>query len=161
MEAGKLGSWEVGDSFFDVGVIFLWKMGKEGSWEAGKKIETGKLILEFHALLFWSLNFWSFEFVSNFMFHDFVLRIYSYPSADKPQPKRLLLTRRRGGAEDEEMFFIFYYKLFYSASPRLRVSACKKISCREMARFHDLIISGILPWHHLFKKSDQALPHHS
>jgi hypothetical protein len=112
MEAGKLGSWEVGDSFFDVGVIFLWKMGKEGSWEAGKKIETGKLILEFHAFLFWSLNFWSFEFVSNFMFHDFVLRIYSYPSADKPQPKRLLLTRRRGGAEDEEMFFIFYYKLF-------------------------------------------------
>ena len=36
------------------------------------------------------------------------------------------------------MFFIFYYKLFYSASPHLRVSACKKISCREMARFHGL-----------------------
>jgi hypothetical protein len=35
-EAEKLGTWEVGESFFDMGVIFLWKMGKEGSWEAGK-----------------------------------------------------------------------------------------------------------------------------
>jgi hypothetical protein len=110
---------------------------KLGSWEAGKKIETGKLILEFHALLFWSLNFWSFEFVSNFMFHDFVLRIYSYPSADKPQPKRLLLTRRRGGAEDEEMFFIFYYKLFYSASPHLRVSASPRAKKYPAGKWQD------------------------
>jgi hypothetical protein len=61
------------------------------------------------------------------------------PSADKPQPKRLLFTRRRG---DAEMFFVINFFTL-----RLCVSACKKIFCREMAGFHWLIISGILTWH--------------
>jgi hypothetical protein len=30
-EDEKLGSLEVGESFFDVGVIFLWRLGKEGN----------------------------------------------------------------------------------------------------------------------------------
>jgi hypothetical protein len=43
------------------------------------------------------------------------------PSADKPQPKRLLFTRRRGDAETRRRGDVFCYKLFYSASLRLRV----------------------------------------
>jgi hypothetical protein len=61
------------------------------------------------------------------------------PSADKPQPKRLLFTRRRGDAEtrrrgDAEMFFVINFFTL-----RLCVSACKKIFCRKMAGFHWLI----------------------
>ena len=33
IKRGKLGTWELGESFFDAGVIFLWSLGKEGNQE--------------------------------------------------------------------------------------------------------------------------------
>jgi hypothetical protein len=56
------------------------------------------------------------------------------PSADKPQPKKLLFTRRRGDAEYAEIFFVINFFTL-----RLCVTACKKIFCRVMAGFYGLI----------------------